>query len=99
MSKRRTIDVQTLSEAELGKLYEQAEKITPETPSRPLDAEDRALFRKAARRGRPRIGKGSERVNVTLERSLLARIDVCARSRGMSRAAFLAEGARRLLSA
>ena len=99
MSKRRTINVDAMSEAQLDKLYAESDKITPDTPSRPLDAADRALFGRAARRGRPRIGQGSERINVTLERSLLARIDAYAKAHGMTRAALLAQGARHLLSA
>lgn len=38
------------------------------------------------------------RVNISLEEGLVSRIDGAARRRGMSRSAFLAEGARRLLA-
>lgn len=40
----------------------------------------------------------AERINVTLDAALLARIDAEARRRGMKRSTFLAEGARRLLA-
>lgn len=39
----------------------------------------------------------AQRVNVTIDENLVARIDAAAASRGMTRSAFLAEGARRLL--
>jgi predicted RNase H-like HicB family nuclease len=38
------------------------------------------------------------RANVTIEEALLARIDAAAAARGMTRSAFLAEGARRYLA-
>lgn len=40
----------------------------------------------------------AQRLNISLEESLVARIDSAATARGMSRSAFLAEGARRLLA-
>lgn len=40
----------------------------------------------------------AQRLNISLEESLVARIDSAAAARGMSRSAFLAEGARRLLA-
>ena len=43
------------------------------------------------------VPEGSARINVSIDRSLLKRIDEAAMRRGMTRSGFLAEGARKLL--
>ena len=50
-------------------------------------------------RGRPLVGLGAKRINVTVERSLLAEADAYARSRGMTRADIIAKGLRTLMHA
>lgn len=54
---------------------------------RPLNAAEREQHRRAAKRGRSQAqgGKGSERINVTIERELLARADAVARQRKIGR--------------
>ena len=50
-----------------------------------------ALVRKIKRRrGRPRVGAGAQRVQVTMERSLLERADRYARAHGLSRSELIA---------
>jgi len=44
-----------------------------------------------------KVPEGSARINVSIDRSLLKRIDEAALRRGMTRSGFLAEGARKLL--
>jgi hypothetical protein len=66
----------------------------------PLSARGKAAHRRARNRvGRPRIGKGTRRINITLERGLLSKADRLAREWGWSRskviAASLAEKFRR----
>lgn len=53
----------------------------------------------ASGRGRPPVGLGAKRINVTVERALLAEADAYARSRGMTRADIIAKGLRTLLHA
>ena len=53
--------------------------------SKPLDAADRALHRKAAKPGRPKVGKGAYRINITVEQQLLARTDHFAKTHGLTR--------------
>jgi hypothetical protein len=65
--------------------------------ARPLSAADKALHRRAAKRGRPRLGKGAERINITVERGLLHRADRFARSMGLSRAQLVARALSREL--
>lgn len=98
MPKRRTgtLNVGRMTPAQLEKLYAQAEKITPQTRSRPLSTADRALHRRA---GRPPIGAGAERINITVERELLRQADAYARSHGLTRAALVAAGLRQIIAA
>lgn len=67
---------------------------------KPLTAADRKLHALAARRGargRPKIGRGARRIQVTMEQSLLRRVDERAEELGMSRAGFLARAAEKML--
>jgi hypothetical protein len=50
-----------------------------------------ALLRKIKRgRGRPRVGAGSRRVQITMEQTLLARADRFAKAHGLSRSELIA---------
>lgn len=46
------------------------------------------------RRGRPRIGKGAKRVQITVEGALLKSVDRFARARGISRSELISQGLR-----
>lgn len=67
---------------------------------RPLNAAERSLHRLAAKRGRgrPKIGKGSERINITIERNLLARADAVARQQKIGRSEMIASALKLLIS-
>jgi hypothetical protein len=58
----------------------------------PLSVRQKAQELRARRRGRPRIGKGTKRVMVTVERDLLRATDDYARRHGLTRAALIARG-------
>ena len=64
--------------------------------TRPMNAAERARWERA-KRGRPRVGKGSRAVSVTIEVGLLERADRVARQRGVTRARLIAEGLRRVV--
>lgn len=65
---------------------------------RPLSPAQRKLWKKAKRKpGRPRVGKGAERVSVTIERSLLKSADREAKRLGISRAQLIALGLREVV--
>ena len=67
--------------------------------SRPLSPRLRAKLGKARRkRGRPRVGKGAQRVLVTIERGLLGEADALARKLRISRAQVIARGLRAVLA-
>ena len=82
---------------QLAKLTSKYDREQPGTPGRPLTAAQRARHDRAKRRGRPRVGQGSERVNVTIERGLLGQADALAKKKGVSRAELIALGLRHLV--
>ena len=68
--------------------------------ARPLTAEERAWWEKVRRRpGRPRRGRGATVISVSVERGLLTRSDVLARSLGISRALLIERGLKAVLAA
>ena len=70
------------------------------TPGRPLSAAKRREFEAWRRRsvGRPRVGEGFQRWNISLEKVFARRVASYAKSHGMTRSRALAEGAKLLLS-
>jgi hypothetical protein len=66
---------------------------------RPLNRAERERHRRAAKRGRgrPRIGKGSERINITIERGLLAKADAVGKREKIGRSELIARSLRLLL--
>ena len=79
-------------------IAEQVESALDETE---IDADPAAAAAHAAAvrrlRGRPRIGRGAAKFNVTMERTLLERVDAYAKQRHMTRAAVIASGVERLI--
>jgi hypothetical protein len=64
----------------------------------PLTRKMRSRWVKAGKRGRPRMGKGSKRVLISMEKGLLQRTDKLARRRGIGRSELIAEGLKTLLA-
>jgi hypothetical protein len=87
-----------LSDAEKDREVAKYDREIPLPETSPLTPADRARLRRARKRGRPRIGAGSKRIQVTLERGLLKQVDRYARQHRMSRAELLALGAKTILS-
>jgi hypothetical protein len=59
--------------------------------SRPLNRSERRRWQKVKRkRGRPRVGLGSLRISVSMERGLVRRVTELAKKRGLSRSRLLA---------
>jgi hypothetical protein len=69
------------------------------TPGRPLSAAQRREFEAWRKRavGRPRVGQGFQRWNVSLEQGLARQVAHYAKTHGISRSRVLAEGAKMLL--
>jgi len=95
----KKINPDKMSKTQLDRLGAAAERVAYRTthPLRPQDR--RALARAAHRAGRPRIGAGAQRINITVEHTLLSHADAYARKHGLSRAALVAEGLMRVLAA
>jgi hypothetical protein len=67
--------------------------------SRPLNARERRLWKKARRKpGRPRRGAGVKVISVSVERGLLGRFDKLAKALGVSRAALIERGLEAVLA-
>jgi hypothetical protein len=95
----KKINPDKINQSQLDRLGAAAERVTYRT-SHPLKPQDRrALTRAAHRGGRPRIGAGARRINITVEQTLLTHADAYARKRGLTRAAIVAEGLMRVLAA
>lgn len=69
-------------------------------PGRPLTPAKRRTFEAWRKRsvGRPRVGEGCQRWNISLEKGFARRLAAYAKSHGMTRSRALAEGAKLLLS-
>ena len=65
----------------------------------PMDDKAKALHRRMKKkRGRPRIGAGSQVISVTIEKGLLKKADRLAKRLGMSRAKLIAVGLFRIMN-
>jgi len=61
--------------------------------SRPLNAAERRQWREFKKRiGRPKVGKGSKTISLTVEMGLLKKADAFAKRHGISRAKLVAQG-------
>ena len=95
----KKINPDKMSKAELDRMGAEAEKVTFEN-TRPLTADSRrALARAESKAGRPRIGAGAKRINITVEQTLLNKTDAYARRHGLTRAAVVAEGLKKIVAA
>ena len=87
--------VQEMTPAELEeftKVYDE-----PNVPTSPLTPAMRAEWERTRKPGRPRVGKGAQRVLITVERGLLQQADAYARQNGKTRSELIAMGLRRVM--
>jgi hypothetical protein len=101
MNSKKAKSFFAMSAAEKEAFVQRVESGIPHGKLRPLSKGDRGMWEKARRGpGRPRKPAKDKAVpiRVTFEPRLLAEIDACAQQRGVSRAEFLAEGAKLALS-
>ena len=90
-----------MTTAEKDAFAKQFDRDIPESEYEEPTSEEKAKLRRAMqklRRGRPKIGKGAKRVLVTIERGLLEETDSFAKRLGVSRAALISKGLRRVLA-
>jgi hypothetical protein len=66
-------------------------------PGKPLTSFDRKLHDQAGLRGRPRVGLGAQKVQISVERGLLHKADATARRLRMSRSELIARALQTVL--
>lgn len=88
-----------MSAAEKAAFVRDFERGTKARDTRPMTARERAQLSRQFRKrpGRPRVGQGSSRVQISMERGLLSRVDAQAKARNVTRSQFIADALRRTL--
>jgi hypothetical protein len=83
---------QDMTTAELRKATKEFDQEFIAEKARPMNAAERIRNRQLRRRrGRPRVGLGAEKINVCLERNLLASVNRLAKEKGIGRSALIAQ--------
>ncbi len=96
-----------LSDEEKNRIAAEIDAETPEqrlARSKPLNARERVEWREIQKqmrraRGRPKVGKGVQKVSVSIERSLLDRVDAYAKTHKLKRSELFVSGVARLIKA
>ncbi len=97
MKKQSKRSFDSLSAAEKEAVYRRMERVGAGAGEK-LTARDRTRHRRAGLRvGRPTIGRGAKRINISMERSLLESADSFARDREITRAHLIAQSVRAYL--
>jgi hypothetical protein len=85
-----------LSDAEKADIIAEIESTTPAqrlAQSRPLNKRERAQWKELKKKmGRPKVGKGSKIITMSIERDLLKRATQFAKAHGLNRSALIAQG-------
>ncbi len=91
-SKRPAKPYSDMTAAELREATKEFDREFVGDTFRPATPAERARFDRARKRGRPRVGKGSKTIAVTVERGLLAKTDRLAKRLNVPRAVLVARG-------
>jgi hypothetical protein len=92
MKKHKPKRYQEMTTAELREATREFDQEFIAEKARPMNAAERARDRQLRRRrGRPRIGRGAEKINVCLERDLLTSVNKFAKKNGIGRSALIAQ--------
>src|SRR5258708_34831775 len=90
-----------LHEYEKERIFQELEDKSTEqliAESRPLNKKERAEWRQIKKKiGRPRIGRGTTNISVSLEKSLVKAVDRFAMNHGISRWQLIARGLRAVI--
>jgi hypothetical protein len=88
-----------MSAKELAEATKQFDEPLVVARSRPLTAAEREQWKRVKRkRGRPKVGRGHQRVSISVEKGLLKRITAYAKKRRMTRSGLVAEVFEELLA-
>ena len=86
------------AKAELDKMSAELDReFVADTFDPPTPEANKRLLRAKRKRGRPRVGAGSKPISVTVEKTLLSKIDRIAKRRKTTRAKLIARGLRAVL--
>ena len=86
-----------MNTAELREATKQYDREELGISGKPLTPADKRLLSRARRRGRPPIGRGAEKIRISLERGLLKEADAVAKRLHVSRSELIARGLRTVL--
>ncbi len=80
--------------------YDRELPLSPDgLPGRPMNAAERKRWQRVRKKmGRPKLGKGVQRVMVSLEADLLKQSDRFAKRHGLSRSKMISAGLRKLMA-
>lgn len=92
-----TFDFESLTRAEKEAFYAECEQVDASTPAQELTPAQKQAHKRVLGRGRPRIGQGTQRTQLTVERGLLQETDRFAKSHGLTRSRVVAEALRAYL--
>jgi hypothetical protein len=79
-----------MNQAELADATKEFDREFIAYKGRPMTPAERNEERRARRRGRPRIGKGAQKIHITLERGLVKQADRLAKLKGLGRSELIA---------
>lgn len=88
--RRATKKYWEMNKAELAEATREFDREFIADKARPMTPPERAEERRARRRGRPRVGKGAQKIHITLERGLVKEADRVARKNGWGRSELIA---------
>jgi hypothetical protein len=96
-------DFETLSAGQKERIWRDIDRKTTEqlyAESNPLNARERRQWSRFQRTvGRPKIGRGTTNISISMEKDLLRQFDRFARKAGMSRSELIARGVRAIIEA
>jgi hypothetical protein len=96
--RKRPASFDRMTDAEKEAIYHACERIRPED-GKPLSGKDRRLHQQAGLKvGRPRVGQGAMRINLSMEKGLLKAADTVARQKGITRARLIAESVKAFIA-
>src|SRR5690242_16784754 len=94
-------DFESLPDAQKESIWQEIDRKTTAqllAESRPLNARERRQWSRFQKKvGRPRIGRGTTNISISLEKGLLREFDRFARKAGMSRSELIARGVRAII--
>jgi hypothetical protein len=93
-----SFDFEALTGAQKEQFYNECAALSEDDKNQPLTAAQRSLHARARRRGRPRKGRGTRIVSLSIESDLLRQAERLARAHGISRSELFSRGLRALIA-